>query len=146
MTSISDYLTCAEYAEMIGVSAGTLKKRMEKAVGTDYALPEPIKKGAMRLYLIDDWKRMNAGRLTEAIDEAVSLGLVVRIQDHLEINSKDYNSGYEKGFEAGVRHVASDLPEDGSEDLELLEYSNVPAPEVPGLTHGGFQPLSSLGL
>lgn len=139
---ISQYLTLSEFSAKVGVAPQTMKKRVQAAEGTDYALGEPVKKGAMKLWHVDEWERMNGSRLSAAIDEAVSLGLVTR--GSAGERAQEVDDAYEKGFKDGVESVISELPEEGSEDLELL--NNTPDPEVGGLIRGGFQPLSALGL
>lgn len=146
MTDISDYLSRSEFAAELGITSQTLKKREESAEGTEFALPEPVKKGAMKLYHRRDWEKMNGGRLAPYIEEAVKLGLVVAIEEHENLLAEDRRIAYDQGFRDGVNSVASGLPEDGSEDLELLEHQEASDALPTGLTHGGFQPLSTLGL
>ncbi len=141
MTDLSNYLTRKQFADELGIGVATLRKREESVAGTEYELSDGVKFGNMTIYPRDSWEKMNGGRLVPAIDEAVRLGLVIRISDHTDAMDEHWEAAYALGKADGIASIASELPEDGSEDLEILE-----AATPVGLTHGGFQPLSSMGL
>ncbi len=142
MSDIDSYLTRNEYATEIGINPQTLKKREEAAEGTEFALPEPIKKGAMKLYHRDAWARMYASRLEPFIEEAVRMGLVVGIGKYNADILASGSDAYDRGFKDGVESVAAELPDvPDSEGGDY--YNNTTGPGYENLTRGGFQPLSS---